>query len=630
MVALVNTTIELENSCGYLTVKTVRSIEQLDPEFIDFAKAYYRYRRSHSPTKWVNYAHLTALGALEAALLNLTKSGSISGLSMQMLDEAAAVIRHLYNPRYQYKIGRALIEIAIFTSKRKLAPVDVSAWKSPFRKVSDSRKTGLAGRQEIDQKMPSEAALYAMAEIFANDPSDPQTRCVSAVWALLLSAPWRISEVLNLHVDAEYEGLDDRGKLSYGFRYYGAKGFEHDIKWVSKIMEPTAREAFRRIKEMTQSARDLAAHLESDPEVPFRYPDCPQVGVHDVLSLEDKASYLRLPPPNSPIESLPMWQFKSIAEHWKRALRRLPRDFPYYNKETRLTWSKALFCMHESMLHAGHGTNYYRLWAPTSQTLCVLMASSRVKTIFERLGYTEPNGTPIKLTTHQARHFVSTIAERGGMAQDDLAKWAGRANAKDNRVYNHMTDEEKVTKARALTEGMQLFGAYQQVKVNAPGTKQEFKLREPGPIHKTLFGHCLHDWVSSPCDQYRDCLNCTKQVYVKGNVDCHARIKEKVDELQSQYNEALEAMNKGYAGADRWLEYLSKTLFPAKELLEMLESDEIEDGTVIRRRDDKVLEHSHLDRALDQRLPQPRDHSLAQTFQALLNKGTNDEAPLKE
>ena len=30
MVALVNTTIELENSCGYLTVKTVRSIEQWD------------------------------------------------------------------------------------------------------------------------------------------------------------------------------------------------------------------------------------------------------------------------------------------------------------------------------------------------------------------------------------------------------------------------------------------------------------------------------------------------------------------------------------------------------------------------------------------------------------------------
>ena len=50
-----------------------------------------------------------------------------------------------------------------------------------------------------------------------------------------------------------------------------------------------------------------------------------------------------------------------------------------------------------------------------------------VKSIFEQLGYTEPDGSPIKLTTHQARHFQCTLAERGGMAQDDLAKWAGRA-----------------------------------------------------------------------------------------------------------------------------------------------------------------------------------------------------------
>ena len=31
------------------------------------------------------------------------------------------------------------------------------------------------------------------------------------------------------------------------------KGFEHDIKWVPKVMEPVAREAFRRIRAMTES-----------------------------------------------------------------------------------------------------------------------------------------------------------------------------------------------------------------------------------------------------------------------------------------------------------------------------------------------------------------------------------------
>ena len=601
--------------------QTFDESEQLHPEFIEFAKAYYRYKNSHSPTG--SRMERFALKVLEAALLDLTKSGSIRGLSLQVLDEAAILTRRHYTAAFQYHIGRHLMKIASFVSQRKLIPVDVSSWKSPLRRPSSVRQTGLAGRQDIDRKMPSQGALDAMAEIFANDPDEPRARFASAVWALLMSAPWRISEVSNLHVHAEYEGLDDQGVPSYAFRYYGSKGFQHDIKWVSKTMEPVAREAFRRIRDMTQSARELAAHLEATPGVPFRYDDCPAVGFHDALSLDDKAAYLRRPRPKSPIGKLPFWQFRSIAEHWEKAWRRIPRDFPYFNKETGLKWSEALFCMHAHMLHVTHPTDYYRLWAPKPNTFNDLICTSphgNKKGIFGPLGYTEPDGSPIKLTTHQARHYLSTLAERGGMVQEDLAKWAGRADMKDNRVYNHMTEAEKVGRARALTQELQLFGAHQRVHVKAPVTIQDFNLREPGPVHKTEFGYCLHDWPMSPCDKYRDCLNCSEHVYVKGNPECRARIKEKVEFLQSQYDEGMEAINRGEAGADRWLEHVSKTLFPAKELLELLESDEIEDGTVIRRNPDAVREHSHLGRALDQKLPQPPNDSLAQTFQLLLNE----------
>ena len=384
---------------------------------------------------------------------------------------------------------------------------------------------------------------------------------------------------------------------------------------------------------MTQSARDLAAHLESKPEVPFRYADCPAVGIHDKLSLDDKAAYLRPPLPENSrtAKGSAFWKFSTIAEHWEKALRRVPQNFPYFNKETGLTWSKALFCMHQHALHTRRWTAYYALHAPGIETINDLMGGRpvSVKSIFEQLGYTEPDGSPIKLTTHQARHFQCTLAERGGMAQDDLAKWAGRANERDNRVYNHMTDEEKTAQARAATQNIQLFGANQPSKTQGSATIRDFNLRQPGPVHKTEFGYCLHDWPMSPCDKYRDCLNCLEHVYVKGNADCHARIKEKVEDLQSQYDEALEAINRGKAGADRWFEHNSKTLFPAKELLALLESDEIEDGTVIRRNPNAVREHSHLRRALDQRLPQPPDNSLAQTFQALLNEGTDGEAPFK-
>ena len=611
--------------------QTFDESEQLDPEFIEFAKAYYRYKSSHSPTTARTDKY--ALKALEAALVELTKSGSLRGLSLQVLDEAAVVIRRHYSLAPRYAIGRKLRDIAVFVSEKKLISVDVSAWKPPFKQEPSGRRTGSTGRQDIDRKLPTQAGLNAMAEIFANDSVNPPERFVSAVWALLISAPWRIGEVSKLHVDAEFEGPDDRGAPSYGFRYYGAKGFQHDIKWVPKTMEPVAREAFRRIRDMTQSARKLAAHLESTPEAPFLYADCPAVGIYDELSPDDKATYLRHPRPNKrTLRSTVFWRSKSIAEHWEKARDDIPRNFPYFNWETRLKWSEALFCMHANVLHSKTPTDYYRLWALSINTLNYLLGTSLDglrKGIFHRLGYKEPDGSPIKLTTHQPRHFLSTLAERGGMAQDDLAKWAGRANAKDNRVYNHMTDEEKIAQTRAATQNIQLFGANQPSKTQGSATIRDFNLRQPGPVHKTEFGYCLHDWPMSPCDKYRDCLNCTEHVYIKGNADCYARIQEKVEDLQSQYDEALEAIGREEAGADRWFEHISKTLFPAKELLALLESDEIEDGTVIKRNPDALREHSHLGRALDQRLPQPPDNSLAQTFQALLKEGTDGEAPFK-
>ena len=483
--------------------KAFDQTEYLDPEFVDFAKACFRYRGSESPGRRA-FKEIAALKVLEAALLAVTKSGCILGLSFQVLDEAVVVARRHYGDIARYEIGRHLGNIASFASKRKLVPVDVSSWRSPIKRPTSVRRTGLVGRREIDAKMPSEAGLMAMAEIFANDPDDPIARFMSAVWALLMSAPFRISEVFNLHVDAEYEGLDDRGKLSYGFRYYGRKGFQHDIKWVPEEMELVAREAFRRIKEMTKLARDLAAHLESTPEVPFRYADCPEVGIHEKLSLKEKEAYLRHPRPNCSIHNLPFWNFKSIAEHRNKARCDIPRHFPYFNKETRLKWSEALFCMHVHVLHPKHPTDYYRLWAPTRSTCSDLMRVPKHRRgvgLLGQLGYTELDGSPIQLTSHQPRHYLSTLAERGGMAQEDLAKWAGRANVKDNRVYNHMSNEEKVAQVRAVTQNIPLFGAHEMSKTQPPATIRDFNLREPGPVHRTEFGYCTHLFVMSPLRQ---------------------------------------------------------------------------------------------------------------------------------
>ena len=430
----------------------------LDAAFVDFAKSFFVWLHPNRPTA---VSHLPcALRCVEQVLLIGTGSGSVQGLSIAVLDEAAVAAREFFTVQVRYHVGRHLRQIAEFVSKRRLVPRDLSMWKSPLPRPSSTRRTGPSGPEGLSTKMPSDAAIWAMAEIFANDPREPPARFASAVWALLMCAPWRISELLSLHVDAQYEAADDEGVVSYGLRYYGAKGFAHDIKWISKTMEPVAREAFGRIREMTDSARQLARHLETDPGTPFLYPDAPDVGVDDVLSVHQKEAYLRRRAPKNLRPSTRWWRFPSITEHWESARTNLPKCFPVFAPATGLKWSQALFCFHRNVLHETRPVDWYGLTAPTAGIVNDMLGASTIKTgVFARLGYADLRARPLRLTTHQARHYLSTVAERGTMAQEDLAKWAGRAMVRDNRLYNHMTETERSQRTRDALTGTQIAGS---------------------------------------------------------------------------------------------------------------------------------------------------------------------------
>ena len=597
--------------------------EQLDEAFVEFAKANFRDKNTERKTgsKW----ELPALKCLEAALLTVTGSGSVQGMSLAVLDEAAIVARNHYSAPARYQVGRIIAEIARFVSTRRLVPVDVSTWKSPLTRPSSVRRTGDAGQSEIASKMPSQAGLDAMAEMFANDPDDPIARFISAVWALLMAAPWRISEVLRLHVDAEHEEKDDRGVISYGLRYYGSKGFEYDVKWISKTMEPVAREACRRIREATESARRLAKHLETDPEAPFLYADAPKASLDDELSVAQQAAYLRRKAPKGRAHDCPNWRFRSIREHWAKARTKLPEGFPIFARETGLRWSEAMFCMHRSFLHETWPTDWYRLRAPTANTINdLLRPTGGKKGVLWKKGYREPDGRPIMLTTHQARHYLSTLAERGNMAQEHLAKWAGRARQSDNRVYNHMTEEERVARVREVLAGTELAGVETSMRVNKPTTRAEFNLRVQGPTHRTAYGACEHDWTMSPCTKHRKCLTCSEHAFTKGDQEAYARIMAETYDQLEECDKALAAIRAGTTVADRWLESALNTLLRQWQLLALLESEDVEDGATIRVADASA-EHTHLRRALEQRLPQVRDALVPGAIKAVIRRYINGE-----
>lgn len=65
-------------------------------------------------------------------------------------------------------------------------------------------KTGREAKKNREEKLPCDIALNALAEIFATNPINERDIFTSSVFAMLMSAPSRITEVLALPAIARY------------------------------------------------------------------------------------------------------------------------------------------------------------------------------------------------------------------------------------------------------------------------------------------------------------------------------------------------------------------------------------------------------------------------------------------
>ncbi|MCL4822638.1 MAG: hypothetical protein KJZ57_00345, partial [Anaerolineales bacterium] len=254
------------------------------------------------------------------------------------------------------------------------------------------------------------------------------------------------------------------------------------------------------------------------------------------------------------------------------------------------------------------------LWAPTNNIFNNDLGPRNVSmhlSIFDRHGYKSTHGEPIKLTSHQARHLITTLAHRGGLTQEQIAKWAGRADPKQNRVYNHMSEWEMVAKAEAMDTSLTLFGPAGEVAQHVPVTNQQLDLMERGAMHISLWGVCVHDYVMAPCEKFRDCLNCEEHVCIKDTdspvcAERLERVKARLSETEVDFAAAKDAIAKGYAGADRWHEYLEKTVVRLRQLVGILESPLIQNGAQIKLRDGR--DFSHLRRVIRLKVVEALEH----------------------
>ncbi|MEQ1158010.1 integrase [Acinetobacter johnsonii] len=590
----------------------------LDHSILEFAKAYVKYQRINNKLKTQDT--ILAIRAIEKICLERYGEVDITELVIADFDLAAENAKENYKASSAYHVGRHLKILLDFL--RQLKILALPDWKSPIKKHADKSIVLDEGSEKHrESKLPDEDAIFALADIFSRKDSELSDRdiFVTSAVSLLLAAPERASELFFLKHNCIHEeevqtvsksslGLVADGsniEKVLGIRWYAQKNYGYDIKYIPSVMIPTVKRAVERLIKMSEKPRYLAYLLETSDKFP-RHELCPKVPDDQLLKRSevllamgfDVSQYDDSQANNRGkkflmTRNIHIGDYEVCLNDLNIILRnRLPKGFPYIPFKTgngvQVKWSEALFCGFANQFHRDKSTVFSELWMPHIDTLNEDLSPTKkklrgkdelanVQSIFQRWGYGD-----YSVSTHQFRHLLNTIANTNGMDSMLLAKWSGRADMKQNRVYDHTSVEDRnfglieMQKNEVSTVNTDSTFTFQ---IATPRTLQELNTKTALSMHTTEFGLCTHSYIDEPCLKYRNCLNCTEHVCIKGDEEKKKRLQDRLRKEKILWAKDKEAVSKNVTGATVWLGTRELTIKRCEQLIALLDDPNILDGT---------------------------------------------------
>jgi hypothetical protein len=439
-----------------------RQSAMMSEPFRSFAKSYIRYQHGMRPTTSLPN-RMAALRALEAALLETGAADAVQ-TDARVLNRAAQLLAERLAVSSAYVAANQLEMVADFLCDNRLMAVP-TRWRNPLKPPENHRtRIGTAADERRAAKMPSQAALDALPKVFllATEPADV---LVSSITAILCAAPERISETLCLPVNCEVRQKRDRSdEDAFGLRWWPAKRAEPTVKWIVPSMAGVVEEAVGKIRRLTDEAREVARWYEQNPTKLYLTEDTEHFRTKEWLSMADIAEILFAEPVYQDLP--PKWCDNNSVLKQRRGrkayvrfvdvqaavLRQLPPGFPVADKTTGLRYGDALFVIQRNALDTSR-PRFRCVIEPLKYSqirgrLGAESANGR-RSVFDHCGFYEPDGAPIRVNTHQFRHYLNTLAQAGGLSQLDIAKWSGRKDVRQNGYYDHEPSDAVVARIRA-------------------------------------------------------------------------------------------------------------------------------------------------------------------------------------
>lgn len=443
-------------------------------------------------------------------------------LTLEAFDDTGAMLAQ--RSKSSYSLGQQISALRwVFSSLESGALLDVPFdWDPPNSHAKNARNRIEPKKQGRPLKSNE---IDAVACSFRN-ATTPRDRLISSVLALLCCAPVRIDEVLSLPINCEV--LPDPGDgFRGGLRWWPRKGGRPQVKYVPEAMLPVAKDALTRIRELTEPARAAAQrHLAGD---------------------------------------------RSIE---------VPSDFPTFSVDPELSYDQAMFAVPKGLATGTGRSQADRVARLTyHQVRRAMLGDHRAVSVFHSTGALAPDEPAFELTTHMARHYLNTLAQKSNVPQADIALWSGRKLMTQNNAYDHETAEELVARIK------ERLGPERLPAITIEDhTAWEMSLVKD-TAHTTQFGWCQQSLRQAPCQMFGKCLNCQHLVCIKGAEGKLNNIKSELEREKALRDNALEKKSKGYPVKERWLNLFESKIARLEELISILESEEIEDGSAVRNAD---------------------------------------------
>jgi hypothetical protein len=608
----------------------------LEP-FLSQAKAYVRYKQTISESTAMGGFSSSAIKILYDAIsiVYADRAPDILVLDGVVQQKSSEILVERYGePSARYRIGAALVRIYDFFRDKGILP-SLPHWGNPHsRDKPKATRTDPDSLEWQSKRLPTLNQITALADCFARAET-PEDQFWSSVIVMLMFAPSRAGELPSLATDC----LIERDGHLY-VRWYGKKGFGAYQKLVPKPMEAAVRLAVERLTLIGKPSRAAAKFAWESPGIFMHHSGwatavdhCPQ----QRLNSTQVAAAMGYKTNGRPVDSKGAWwplkgivknastndgdvTYESLAIYTSR---KYGRQGPSAAEKGRQEYQKAgdsdrpiwnsLILTRDREFHRQHGVVPFS-WVTVSvndlntQLSGRTTSTGKILSIFERMGLANSDESPIELSSHQIRVWLSTVAERAGMDDWTIAHWAARTDMQHNEHYDLRSAEEVRSPSKtimapefsndpgvALAALRERPSALELVRMNQPVAYIDLGKNMIGAAQSTLYGFCTTDWAQNPCSKAHQCITCREHKCIKGDDAKLQNLQRHRDFLEQQLRLARDAVAEEYYGSSKWLERhqgdfaevakkiqeLTLKLSTTETVVQILEDPTVPEGAVI-------------------------------------------------